>query len=211
MAGRKILLVEGLDDVRVLSTICEAHRVPDEFKITGCEDVERLLESLPSRLRAVEEGDILGILIDADTDLSARWRSLRNRFIEVGYLSGNVPGEPESGGTIMEPPTGARLPRVGIWLMPNNETGGILEDFLAYLVPANSPLFSHAKSSVSTIPEGEQRFKDAARSKALIHTWLAWQKEPGRPLGTAITAKFLDPSVPQVDALVSWLKRLFLS
>jgi hypothetical protein len=38
---------------------------------------------------------------------------------------------------------------------------------------------------------------------------VAWQKEPGKPLGTAITAKFLNPNVAQVDILVAWLKRLF--
>jgi len=39
--------------------------------------------------------------------------------------------------------------------------------------------------------------------------WLAWQQEPGKPLGTAITARFLDPTVAQVDVLVSWLNRLY--
>src|SRR5436190_24268592 len=29
-------------------------------------------------------------------------------------------------------------------------------------------------------------------SKALIHTWLAWQEKPGRPLGLAITARYFD-------------------
>lgn len=32
---------------------------------------------------------------------------------------------------------------------------------------------------------------------------------PGRPHGTAITAKFLDANVTQVDVLVAWLKQLF--
>ena|GEM_PF-5785712 len=35
------------------------------------------------------------------------------------------------------------------------------------------------------------------------------QKEPGTPLGTAITAKFSEPMVTQADTLTSWLNRLF--
>ena len=62
---------------------------------------------------------------------------------------------------------------------------------------------------MATIPESDLRFGDLAKPKALIHTWLAWQKYPGTPFGTAITARFLDPDVAQVDVLVSWLKRLF--
>ena len=93
--------------------------------------------------------------------------------------------------------------------MPNNQTSGILEDFLHFLVPQPNILFDHAKASVAAIPEGERRFKQLAEPKAIIHTWLAWQKDPGLPFGTAITARFLDPSVPEVDVLVAWLKRLF--
>lgn len=93
--------------------------------------------------------------------------------------------------------------------MPDNQTKGILEDFLHFLVPTGSLLFSHVKSSVAGVPEGERRFSQLDQPKAIIHTWLAWQKEPGKPLGTAITAKFLDPNVAQVDVLVAWLKGLF--
>ena len=97
----------------------------------------------------------------------------------------------------------------GIWMMPDNQTKGILEHFLRFLVPQGSRLFEHVESSVATIPEGERRFTKLAEPKALIHTWLAWQEEPGKPLVTAITARYLDPDVPEVDVLVAWLKRLF--
>ena len=92
--------------------------------------------------------------------------------------------------------------------MPDNKTPGILEDFLQFLVPQPDSLMKHANTSVNSVPE--QRFTDLDRPKALMHTWLAWQEEPGKPYGTAITAKFLDPSQPQADILASWLKRLFL-
>ncbi len=94
--------------------------------------------------------------------------------------------------------------------MPDNQTEGILEDFLRFLVPDASPLFAHVTECVATIPSGERRFGPAAEPKVLIHTWLAWQEEPGRPMGTAITARYLDPSVRQVDTLIAWLKKLFL-
>jgi len=71
-------------------------------------------------------------------------------------------------------------------------------------------LFKHVTKSVAGIPKSERLFHESAESKAVIHTWLAWQEKPGRPLGTAITARYLDPNVPQVDVLVSWLKKLFL-
>ena len=206
MAGKKILLVEGSDDEHVLKHICGERGVGklDEVKPQG--DVLRLLENFPVRLK---ESDVeaLGVVIDADTDLAARWQSLRDRLTKAGYQ--NVPANPAPAGTILAPPSEGLLPRVGVWIMPDNQTRGILEDFLHFLVPSGSKLFGHVKSSVAAIPEGERRFSQLAEPKAIIHTWLAWQQAPGRPLGTAITAKFLDPNVAQVDVLVVWLKQLF--
>jgi hypothetical protein len=209
MAGKRILLVEGLDDEHVLKHICGNRGIPnlDEVKQHG--SVDRLLDSVPVRLKASEEGDIVGVVIDADTDLTARWQSLRGRLIRAGYTSTSVPDSPFASGTIIDPPANSLLPRVGIWMMPDNKTPGILEDFLRFLVPAGSTLFDHVINSVATIPQSERRFGQLAEPKAIVHTWLAWQEEPGRPLGTAITAKFLDPNVAQADVLVTWLKTLF--
>jgi hypothetical protein len=94
--------------------------------------------------------------------------------------------------------------------MPDNQTCGKLEDFLRFLVvPTPNPLLEHAQDSIAKIPDGHRLFAAKDEPKALIHTWLAWQQEPGKPFGTAITAKFLDPNVRQADALVAWLKKLY--
>lgn len=209
MASRKILLVEGKDDEHVLMHICGNRNGPrlDEVKEHG--SVERLLESIPVRLKASGDGDIVGVVIDADTDLAARWQSLRTRILGVGYA--DVPTIPLADGTILDPPAGTLLPRVGIWLMPNNQTRGILEDFVRFLVPDGSILFDHVRASVASIPSVEKRFSELAEPKAIIHTWLAWQHDPGKPMGTAITARYLDPEVAEVDLLVGWLNRLYFT
>ena len=206
MANGKILLVEGTDDEHVLKNICGNRDIP-HLDIAKSSGADKLIESLGVRLTLLEEGDVIGVVVDADTDISARWQSIRNRITSVGYQ--NVPNQPDPDGTILDPPAGTLLPRLGVWIMPNNQTSGILEDFLRFLVPQPNILFDHVRCSVAAIPEGERRFKRLDEPKAIIHTWLAWQKKPGRPFGTAITARFLDPNVPEVDGLVDWLRRLF--
>lgn len=207
MAARRILLVEGIDDEYVLKHLCGNRGVPRLDAVKSHGGVDQLLDSFPVRLKASEDGDIVGVVIDADTDMTSRWQSLRDRLTRVGYEG--APDSPAPDGTILDPPAGTLLPRVGIWIMPDNQSNGILEDFLRFVVPEESRLFEHVRSSVAAIPEGERRFSQLTEPKAIIHTWLAWQEEPGRPLGTAITARYLDPEVAQVDGLVSWLKRLF--
>lgn len=206
MPGKKILLVEGIDDEHVLKHLCGQRGVGklDEIKPQG--SVEQLLENFPVRLKE-SEIEILGVVLDADTDLEGRWDALKHRLKQAGY--GGVPDHPAANGTILDPPPNTLLPRFGVWIMPDNQSKGILEDFLRFLVPTGSRLFEHVKSSVAGIPEEDRRFSQLAEPKAIIHTWLAWQEEPGKPLGTAITAKFLNPNVTQVDILVGWLKRLF--
>ena len=200
-------MVEGTDDEHVLKNICGNRDIPHLDEVETQDGVENLIEGLGVRLTLSEEGDVIGVVIDADTDISARWQSIRDRITGVGYQ--NVPDQPDPDGTILDPPARTLLPRLGIWIMPNNQTSGILEDFLRFLVPQSNILFDHAKASVAAIPEGERRFKQLAEPKAVIHTWLAWQKDPGLPFGKAIKARFLDPSVPEVDVLVAWLERLF--
>ena len=95
--------------------------------------------------------------------------------------------------------------------MPDNQMKGILETFLRFLIPQPNALFDYVKTSVAAIPDSERRFKPVKEPKAIIHTWLAWQREPGMPPGMAINTRFLDANVAEVDVLVSWLKRLFLS
>jgi hypothetical protein len=206
MAGKKILLVEGTDDEHVFKHLCDQRHVGtlDQIKRQG--SVEELLESFPVRLKE-SEIEVLGVVLDADTNLSARWDAVRSRLIQAGYSG--APARPASEGTILDRPPNTLLPRFGVWIMPDNRPDGILEDFLRFLVPAGSRLFEHVKSSVAAIPERERRFSKPTEPKVLIHTWLAWQEEPGRPYGTAITARFLDPNVAQVDDLVAWIKRLF--
>jgi len=99
--------------------------------------------------------------------------------------------------------------------MPNNQLPGMLEDFLQFLLPTDDSLWKRAETSVREIPEDDLPFdltgkdKTPWLKKAQIHTWLAWQKEPGRPLGQAITKSYLNSKAPLAQKLVDWLRKLF--
>ncbi len=205
MPGRKTLLVEGDDDKHVRRNICSKRGISTIDEVQGLGGHTALLEGFSARLKVSQEGDVVGIVIDADTDPNARWQSIRDRLGGVGYQ--NVPTQPDPKGPIIEPPGETLLPRVGVWIMPDNQSTGKLEDFLPHLVPQTDALIDYATDVVDGLPE--QRFRDQDRPKVVMHTWLAWQEKPGRPYGTAIEIGYLKLDVPQVDGLVSWLERLF--
>lgn len=204
--NNRILLVEGKDDEKVVEKLCENRgRVkPFPFRIKQHDGDVTLIDAFPTTVK-LNQGGTVGIIVDADESLASRWQSLRDRLTEIGYE--DIPDEPRPNGTILNPPD-AKFPKVGVWIMPDNQSKGILEDFLRFLVPKDCGLLTHADSSVANIP-GKPLFRPVDRPKALIHTWLAWQEDPGKPFGTAITAKFLDTNVREVDVLMNWLDRLF--
>lgn len=211
----RILLVEGKDDKHVILSLLVAHNMPEAFAIKVADKDEGDMDQSGGWEKILNNLDVeidrsglecLGILLDADENLQNRWDAVRNRLTGLGY--GQIPAIPEPDGTIVHE-TGK--PTVGVWLMPNNQTHGILEDFIAFLVHdlPNNLLWQHVDKSVTDIPTQEVRFPEVRKSKALIHTWLAWQQEPGKPLGQAITAKYMDAQATEAKVLINWLTRLF--
>ena len=164
------------------------------------------MNTLPIELKRSDLGH-LGIVVDADTDLSARWKSLRNTLLNAGKVS--VPKNPDCNGTIVVLQRPDRTVKVGIWLMPDNQLPGMLENFIEFLVPSGDALWTKAVACVEQLSEGERRFRPNHEIKAQVHTWLAWQEDPGTPLGQAVTKRYLDANAPHAHQLIDWIRRLF--
>jgi hypothetical protein len=107
-------------------------------------------------------------------------------------------------------PAPPHRPWFGAWIMPDNASSGALEDFSARLVRENDALWSRAGDAIDGIPHELRRFTAGQRGKAHIHTYLAWQKSPGSPMGQAITQGNLDAQAPLATAFVGWLRRLMV-
>ena len=94
--------------------------------------------------------------------------------------------------------------------MPNNNTEGMLEDFVAKLAVDNDVLMEEAEQVLNSLEKRNiQRYKTVHRAKAKIHSFLAWQDEPGKPMGQAITAKILDPNSDKANDFINWLEELY--
>lgn len=199
------LLVEGNDDFHALCNLFIRHGLPDVFGIKEKKGYIGVLDTLNEELKRANL-QALGIIVDADEDLQARWQALRNRLIEFGYT--DIPSQPCTNGTIIPSPD---FPTVGIWIMPNNQVPGILENFIAFLIPNrdSNPAWQYALQCVEAIPAGCQAFPEVRRPKAQLHTWLAWQEEPGKPIGQAISARYFEAKTDAADVFINWLKRLF--
>ena len=198
------LLVEGADDFHAFISLLDAHNLRGRCRIEDGGGYEAMRESMDTR---VDESGLerIGFVVDADQDINDRWASLRDVLINpCGYS--RVPEMPEMGGAIIKEDGKVD---VGIWLMPNNILPGALEEFIRMLVPVSDSLWGHAVSCVENLPTSPDLLTDNWASKARLHSWLAWQEEPGKPIGQAITKRYLDPKAEQAGQLLAWVRRLF--
>lgn len=201
--GPRELLLEGTTDCHVIAALCGAHKVPDTFKLYNCENDAGVIKRLDALLRATDMKERIGVVIDADApNLISRWQSIRDKLSWTTY---SFPEKPDPQGTIIST---EGFPILGFWFMPDNQTDGMLEDFCASLAEPES--MAAAKRAVA-LAEKERvtRFKEVHRTKAEVHTYLAWQDEPGRPPGQAITAQALRPHTPLAKQFATWLVNLF--
>ncbi|MGC1248241.1 MAG: DUF3226 domain-containing protein, partial [Spirulinaceae cyanobacterium] len=167
------------------------------------------LDSKYGKLRAVEYDaeDLvtLGIVVDADKDVAARWQAVTDKLRTCGYK--NIPKQTPETGWIH---TQSKLPKIGVWLMPDNKLPGMLEDFVAYLIPSEDRLKEKVEAILTEIEiEKINSYSSTHRQKAFIHTWLAWQEKPGMPMGQAITAKVLSDHSAIASIFLNWLNNLF--
>lgn len=197
------LLVEGVNDEHVIKNLCFVHGVAAPF-IEDVEGIEELFAGITNRLKE-ENIRTLGIVVDADVSPSNQWERVTNRLAAIGY--GSIPAQPPHEGWVS---TESVPMRVGVWIMPDNGQPGMLEDFVAQLIPVDDPLLAKAGATLQEVErEGIHRYNVTHRPKALIHTWLAWQAVPGMPMGRAITIGALDRGAPVALLFIGWLQRLF--
>lgn len=209
---RKYLLVEGNSDLQFIENLCLKHGLAKpaiKMPVRGG-GITQLIESVPDRVNEPQLS-ALGIVVDADTNIAARWQALGDRLQDKEKLQELVytsfPSSPVIGGWVSSE---FHSPKVGIGLMPDNIRPGMLEDFARDMIPAADQLLTKVDSILQEIEAEElHRYTKAERPKAFIHTWLAWQREPGRPLGQVIAHNALHHNTPLADTFVTWLRRLF--
>lgn len=207
---RRALLVEGRTDLHVVGQLLNRAwgRVDFGFDLIDAQGVAGALDQLGVRVRAGGSEAIVGAVLDADDDPGGRWAGVRSRLVAAGYPS--VPSKRPVDGLLVPANGPLGLARVGVWIMPDNLVPGMIEDFLCALV-GNDPLMAHAEAVVDDLIERERNRFDPARrrGKAIVHSYLAWQVEPGLPCGLAVKSRVFDADHALARRFVGWVEALF--
>ena len=145
----RVLLVEGPDDKHTVLNLCGVSSNMPRFSILDKEGKDNLLKSVRGEILA--EGRVaVGILLDANDDLKARWRSVAGRLRDADI---QPPEAPAPTGIIIE-----GNPRVGVWLMPDNQSCGELENFVERMIPCDDAVWPLSQDYIDGIPEPDRKF-----------------------------------------------------
>ena len=220
-----LLLVEGHDDLFVVAEVFEkATGIEWEptkkqylIDIVWCGSDNQVLTDIGDRWK--ESGrKILGVVIDADSS-GSRWAQVRDHSPDE--TSGALPRELPPDGLVLDLARGRRF---GVWIMPDNQSHGMMETFLARLRSSMpQELGAHVVSAMNRAQElmtayatdhpnahpPVRPWRDLQADKAELHTWLAWQNPPGLQLHEAVMKQLLDVQAPLAQAFVGWIKRLY--
>lgn len=195
------LLVEGRDDLHVVANLLHKHGLENRIHIEEKNGFPNLRDSIKIEVIAPER-QTLGIIADANDNPLGRWKSISKQLVKADC---QVPENISSSGSIFE---GPRNKRVGVWLMPDNQRSGELEDFVYDIIPEHDPVLPQAEKYIDNIPAKDRKFRDTKLKRAYVHAWLAARKKP-RPMGTAIQSGDLVHNTDVAEAFVSWLRKLF--
>jgi hypothetical protein len=184
------LLVEGKDDQYVVNAICNRYNLPKNFEVWQCDGIDNLLRQIPIRIKVREER--LGIIIDTDVDLAGRWKQLVNLLSPFGY---QISVQPDSNGSILSSNISPCV--VGIWLMPDNRTSGMIEDFARILIPEGDLLRSYAEGILSDIGSAGMPTSKMFIAPS-VDTYLARLARNARSTDGAGNHKVLSRSQPRI-------------
>ncbi len=194
----RVLLVEGQSDAYVVRHLAQRHGKLPDFRIVNKRRLSNVLSGVSGELKR-EALETLGILVDADDDVQARWEELQSHLpVEI-----QSPASPQPGGTIIESEK-----RIGIWLMPDNSSKGEIESFVREMIPSQDVIWPRSRRYINEIPLEERPFRNDKVLKAMVYAWFATRSRPGL-MGEAIRTGELELQVPMVQDFLAWLERLY--
>ncbi|MGH7173109.1 MAG: DUF3226 domain-containing protein [Gemmataceae bacterium] len=194
----KLLLGEGKDEARFFNALLGELGITDVQVVDygGKTKLKDYVEALAQTPVSGFAGLIsLAITRDADVDATAAFASAAAALANVGLTVPSAHGR--FAGT---------NPQVGVWILPDGSTPGMLEDLCLASVqtdlalPCVDEYFQCVQQRAGRQPNNI--------AKARLHVWLASQAEPDKRLGEAAEKGYWPWDAPAFQPLIRFLQLL---
>jgi hypothetical protein len=192
----KLLLGEGKDEVRFFNALLARLSITD-IQVVDYGGKTRLKDYLEALAQPPVSGFAglvsLAVTLDADTDAAAAFASVCAALANAGL---SVPG--------VHSLFAGTNPRVGVWILPDGGTPGMLEDLCMASVQTDLALPCVDEYFQCVLRRAARQPNNVA--KARLHVWLASQVEPDKRLGEASERGYWPWDAPAFQPLISFLQ-----
>lgn len=226
-----MLLIEGPSDRIFFEKLLQHSRTKEKVAIGPPSMLGRFsdtVSSFPSSFKHIlnqmysEKVAHVGAIADADHHsgggFDERWKALTapltkeqmdEQFKDIDPHIGhyNIPQAPPrlpATGSIFKHNQNI-LPPFGLYLLPTHQTNGMLENLLWENLIDEHGLKPQVEKAVKAIEN--PLFSDIHEIKALLYTWVAWQRSPGHTLDRVIP--FINKDSAQFKGLINWFEEVF--
>jgi hypothetical protein len=204
------LYVEGIEDERIILELLQNARFqPENYSIKRGGSRADVIKAIAAEV-SLPENKTLGLIIDADESFEDAKKSILNRLKQYGYVLTNYTGKAF---ILTTNQTDLYVPKVGFWIMPDNQSKGCIEDFLLQSIPDNDVLMSITRKYFEEVIEkvpASQRFQAKETSKRLVMTYLIWRTSLKDETKFAYQKpKMLHIEAPLVQDFMEWMRALF--
>ncbi len=199
------LLVEGVDEKLFISNFLDAHIEwgnDERDWLVNLKDFGGVTKMLKANVFNTELKTpglkALGVIVDADDSPEGRWQRIQT--LCQGFFP-DLPSSIPTKGLIVTNGGGLRL---GVWIMPDNKSPGMLETLLYSMVADTSETFwTFARETVEKAGDMKDSFRECHREKAHLHTWLALKDPPGERFHHAVAHS------AEAAPFVEWFIKLY--
>jgi hypothetical protein len=169
----KLLIGEGREDVLFFTAFLK-HLHLNDVQIADYGGKYQLRSYLRALLLRPDFTQLvsLGIVRDADTDATSAFQSVSGALHDLGLPVPDIPGQ-VAGVTV----------RVGVWIMPDGQGPGMLEDLCLAAVQNDLAMPCVDDYFMCLFHNSQNQPNNLA--KARVHAWLASRIEPDLRLGEA--------------------------
>jgi hypothetical protein len=195
ISQRKILLGEGSEEVFFFIALLKHLNIAD-VQVEHYGGKNNLRNFLATLLRRPGFSNLVSVAVtrDADDDAKAAFQSVNSALDSVSLSKPNASGVFTSG-----------QPRVGVFILPDGQANGMLEDLCLASVIADIAMPCVDQFFLCVENAGR---KPNNLSKARTRAWLASQIQPDKRLGEAAQAGYWDFNHPAFDPLKQFLQQL---
>ncbi|MBC8043533.1 MAG: hypothetical protein IAF08_08810 [Rhizobacter sp.] len=200
----QLLFVEGKDEVNFFAALLKAINKSESIQVIDVGGEENFAIKVPVYTRMFTDVKTLAIVRDADENAANTFQSVQDTLLrKCETARGESIAVPQKMGTF----TGEKL-RVGVFIMPDNQRGGALEDLSFEMIKEeDAAKMKCVDTFIQCLSVDEKRFGHRV-GKMKVQSFLAAKYEGKhliRELGIAALDKYFDFENPCLTGLTTFL------